>query len=174
MRTICLLIVLQITVCAQTSPKHQIIYNDKGGFTTKSEKWIAKRKAKSERRNGEAVANAFEQNMRELSHFPDWLDSVFDDVKTEYGACHDVSRILPSMIHVSIQSGPFPVVGYPPDFLASGVAYQDGRIEIVYWSVSSTVGPQMAVPLLKGELRNWMWWKLHGAPREMWGQSACH
>jgi len=173
MRTICLLVVLSFAVHAQTSSRYHINYTDDGGFTTKPEKWIAKRKAKSERRNGPMVAGIFEQNMRELGQFPDLLDQVFDEVKTEFGQCYDVSGISPSAIHVTIQSGPFPVAGYPPDFLASGVAHRNGHIEIVYWNVSSAIGPQMAMQLYSGELRNFFYWRLTGHPKEMWGVPAC-
>jgi hypothetical protein len=156
---------------SEFSPRFGIAYSDAGGFTRKPARWIDKRKAKSERRHGPAIAAAFEQNMRELQSFEDFLDAGWSEVRAEFAQCNDVSRLSPASIRVWIEAGPFAVAGY--DKPISGVAYQDGTLVIVYWNLREDAGPQFAAALYKGELRNWVWWKLHGSPREMWGRDAC-
>lgn len=177
MKPFILILFFAISANAQTqySPVHHIAYVDEGNFTQKSDKWVAKRKAKSERHHGPSIAAQFEQNMRELQAFGQWLDDGWDRVKAEFGQCYDVSGLSPSMVQVTIQAGPFPVAEYPPDFLAAGAAYYNGRIETAYWNVRSDISGQTATALYFGELRNWFYWRLTGKPREMWAvPDACH
>jgi hypothetical protein len=158
---------------AQTSERYRIAYSDPGGFTEKSDGWIAKRKAKQVRKFGEQTSARFEMNMLELRAFDKWLDEVWDEDYREFSRCFNMSRISPAMIRVEIESAPFPVEGYDASFRASGVAYKDGRIRVVYWNVSNAVGPQAAVDLVNGEIRNWMNWILTNKQREMWGVDPC-
>lgn len=150
-----------------------ITINDPYGYTHKSERWIAKRERKKRRNLGDVVANAFRQDMTELAMFPAVVDADAQDVMAEFAACHNMSSINLSQVSVTIEAEPFQVEGYPQGTLASGVAYLDGRIKVVFWNIRDDIGPQLARALSKGELRNYLWWKLHGSPKEMWGVPAC-
>lgn len=163
-----------IAICLSLGSAHAqtssgITISDPHGYTRKSTRWVNKRVERKRRNKGEMVAEAFAQNMTDLAMFPAVVDTETQDVMAEFAVCHDLSRIRLSQVSVRIESEPFAVEGYPPNVLASGVANLDGRIKIVFWNLRSDIGPQLARALYRGELRNYLWWKLHGAAREMWG-----
>lgn len=158
---------------AQQSPIRHITYSDPGDFTDKSQRWIGKKTAKQEKKFSPAIAADFAFQMQRLHSFSAWLDSIYDEVKTEFSVCRDVSKIDPTRFHVQILAKPFPVAGYPADLRAAGTVSLDGYfIRVVYWNKASWGGLQNAVDLYRWELRNGFH-LITGGHDELGARAAC-
>lgn len=158
---------------AQTTPVYGVKLNDPSGYTRWRQKKIDKEVAKKLKNKGQQVADWFRQNMTDLSDFSRLVDMTAREVHSEFGACFNVRGITLSNITVTIESEPFNVPGYPLTVFASGTVNRQGQMRIVWWHLSSRVGPQMALALFEGELRNLYWLWLTNTVREMWGQAVC-
>lgn len=143
-----------------------ISISDPYGYTRKSTRWVNKRVERKRRNKGEAVAEAFRQNMEDLQMFGAVVDAAWQNVVAEERGCgRDVNRLQPFRIRITIEPEPF-MVG---NQLAAGVDYDDGRIRIVWWHLSDVLGTQTAKNLVAGELRQLAYWWLTGRSRELWG-----
>jgi hypothetical protein len=172
--TALLLAIAFIAQAQQFSPAHRIQFSDPSGYTTVGNKWIRRHANKVTVQHGDNAGASFTMNGHELQAFPQWLDSIWDEVTAEFGKCYDVSRLSPGMIHVSIEDAPFAVLDLngQVDFY-SGTTDYNGNIRVVYWNWRGDIGGQHAVDLARGELRGFFFWRLLGHPVEPWGRPAC-
>jgi hypothetical protein len=165
-------IVLAVLLLAITSPaqglfsrKYDILINCPPPYCDMADKKINR----WAREQPEQWRDTFKFEMVRNRNFPDWVDKAYEDSYAEFAACHDMRNISPSGFDVRVMPGDFYLDGYG---WAAGVE-DNGHIRIAYWHVRSDIGPQTAIALVTGEIRNWMNRKITGRSREMWGVPAC-
>jgi len=94
------------------SPKHHIAY-EANGFDEPSERYIEKRAAKIERKNGAAVAADFVFQSDRLRELGAWLDQKWDERAAAWSKCYNVADVDPRRFRVVIEAGTFTLPQYP-------------------------------------------------------------